>query len=156
MESFSDTLNFLSAISFPKCQSFQIFSRQQTHSCVGTSSFTDTACPWFSTVINVLLLLPKSTTSKPPQKSESLIISSHSWAVALSGFEAMYALSSVIGLFVTREHFLLFKQTSQCCRSGAGGREHSGLSYLWANKLECWLITGLECEKSLVLNWVCC
>lgn len=138
MESFSDTLNFLSAISFPKCQSLQIFSRQQTHSCVGTSSFTDTVCPWFSTVINVLLLLPKSTTSKSSskkKKSESLIISSHSWAVALSGFEAMHALSSVIGLFVTRENFPLFKQTRHCCRSREGGREHSGLSYLWTNKL---------------------
>lgn len=35
------------AIAFPKYQTFQIVSRQQTHSGVGISGFTDTACPGF-------------------------------------------------------------------------------------------------------------
>lgn len=35
------------AIAFPKYQTFQIVSRQQTHSGVGISGFTDTACPRF-------------------------------------------------------------------------------------------------------------
>lgn len=66
MERTSDTLNFLGAIFFffQKCQTFHIIFSQQTHSSVGISSFTDTACPWFSAVINLRLLLPKSTTLK--------------------------------------------------------------------------------------------
>lgn len=48
MESCSDAPNFLSAILFLKCQTFQIFSRQQTHSCVGISGFTDRVHPWLA------------------------------------------------------------------------------------------------------------
>lgn len=48
MESCSDAPNFRSAILFLKCQTFQIFSRQQTHSCVGISGFTDRVHPWLA------------------------------------------------------------------------------------------------------------
>lgn len=46
-----------------------------------------------------------------------------------------HALSCVCALFVIRDHFPLFKQTSQCCRFRAGSWANSGLSYLWTNKL---------------------
>lgn len=63
MKSCSDTLNFLSVISFKKKKShtIQIFSRQQTYSCGGILHFF---CFLLSTVINALLLMPKNTTSK--------------------------------------------------------------------------------------------
>lgn len=103
---------------FQNIKPFKYFPDNKPTPVLGISSFTDTACPWFSTVINVLLLLPKNTPSKPSFKKakertkgkkwgkvRDLIISSHSWTVALSALKCVYALSSVIGLFVRGEHF---------------------------------------------------
>jgi len=91
-------------------------------------------------VMNALLQIQKSTISKctyKEKKTEGLINFGHNLTVALSGCEAVHALSCVIGRFVIREHVPLFKQTSQCCRSRVGDSEDSGLSYLWTNKLQC-------------------
>lgn len=48
---------------FQNIKPFKYFPDNKLTPVLGISSFTDTACPWFSTVINVLLLLPKNTPS---------------------------------------------------------------------------------------------
>lgn len=126
---------------FQNIKPFKYFPDNKLTPVLGISSFTDTACPWFSTVINVVLLLPTNTPSKPSLKKErkkknkwskvrDLIISSHSWTVALSGLKCVYALSSVIGLFVRGEHFpsvqtnqSVLQVWSRGVRAGAGGAE---------------------------------
>lgn len=123
-----------SLISHLKCQTFHIICRQQIPSCVRFLSFTDTACPWVSIEINALFLFAKNTTSKQI-KTENLITSSHRWTVALSGYEAMYVLSSVIGLFVK-------ESTSLCSNkpvslAGLEQRAESILVYLTSEQINC-------------------
>lgn len=148
----------LNAISFPKCQTFQILSRQQTHSCVGISSFTDTACPWFSALIDVLLRLPKNTALKhsfwiKKQKYNNFQSQLDSGIIWFWGHVCIILCYWTI----CHKRVLPFVQTNQSAlQVQSRGPRDSGLSYLWTNKLQCWLITGLECEKRLTLNSVCC
>lgn len=65
----------------------------------------------------------------------NLITSSHRWTVALSGYEAMYVLSSVIGLFVK-------ESTSLCSNkpvslAGLEQRAESILVYLTSEQINC-------------------
>lgn len=103
---------------FQNVKAFKYFQTTNSLSCVGILSFTDTVLGQHSDKCTVTKA--KKHNIKKEKKGEGVIISHHNSTVALSSFEAMYALSSVIGLFVIREHFPLFKQTSQCCRSGEG------------------------------------